>query len=98
METRRDDGAGTGAQGAPGFRNARAAAAGLEGLGVLRRSRPENDERTLRLTLTEAGEALKEEALSVPCAMQGCLDLAPDELLQLKKLLDKALKGMENER
>ena len=70
----------------------------LEGLGVLRRSRPEEDERTLRLTLTEAGEALKEEALSVPCAMQGCLDLAPDELLQLKKLLDKALKGMENER
>ena len=37
----------------------------LEGLGVLRRSRPENDERTLLLTLTEAGRAYIRAAMQI---------------------------------
>ena len=60
----------------------------------LTRSRPEDNERRLLLTLTEAGEALREQALSVPEAMRGCIDLPPEELLQLKHLLDKALSRM----
>ena len=67
----------------------------LDRLGYIQRVRPDHDERTLFLSLTEEGEALKEQALAVPRAMQGCLPLEPDELMQLKRLLDKALHGME---
>ena len=67
----------------------------LERLGYIRRTRSESDERTLVITLTEAGEALREQALAVPLAMRGCLNLAPEELIQLKLLLDKALSNAE---
>ena len=39
-------------------------------------------------------EALKEKALEIPCAMQGCIGLPQEELQQLKALLDKALETM----
>ncbi len=66
----------------------------LEKQGYVKRVRPESDERQLFISLTEAGEALKEEAVRVPGAMNGCIDLPQEELLQLKRLLDKALKNM----
>ena len=69
----------------------------LDRLGYIQRVRPDHDERTLFLSLTEEGEVLKEQALAVPRTMQGCLPLEPDELMQLKKLLDKALHGMEED-
>ena len=53
--------------------------------------------RKLFLSLTEAGEALKEKAPEAPPAMQGCINLPGAELLQLKRLLDKALLRMEEE-
>ena len=67
----------------------------LEKQGYLTRVRPENNGRTLFLSLTEAGEALREKALAVPDAMQGCINLPEEELLQLKHLLNKALMKME---
>ncbi len=67
----------------------------LEKQGLIDRSRPEDNERKLFLSLTEQGEALKEKAVSVPPAMRGCIDLPEEELLQLKQLLDKALNRME---
>ncbi|MCR5137741.1 MAG: MarR family transcriptional regulator [Oscillospiraceae bacterium] len=67
----------------------------LEKQGYVRRFRPKENERLLFVTLTEAGEALKDEALSVPDSMQGCIALSVEELLALKRLLDKALSGME---
>ncbi len=67
----------------------------LEKQGLLSRIRPESNERKLFLSLTEQGQALREKALAVPTAMQGCLDLEPEEMLMLKKLLDKALIHME---
>ena len=66
----------------------------LEKQGLVNRIRPERDERRLFLSLTEQGEALREKALAVPSAMRGCLALEPEELLQLKQLLDKALANM----
>ena len=66
----------------------------LEKLGLVRRERMANNERKLFLSLTEAGEALRDKALRVPEAMQGCIDLPEDELRQLKYLLDKALSRM----
>lgn len=70
----------------------------LEKLSLVTRSRPEHDERNLFVSLTEAGEALKEEAIKVPVQMAGCIDLPVDELIQLKQLLDKALNRMEDEK
>lgn len=69
----------------------------LEKQGYLSRVRPEDNERKLILSLTAAGEALKDRAVSVPQAMQGCIDLPQEELLQLKRLLDKALVRMSAE-
>lgn len=69
----------------------------LEKQGMVNRTRPENNERTLLLTLTEKGSALREKALSVPQAMQGCLNLEPEEMRQLKKLLNKAMARMDDE-
>lgn len=67
----------------------------LEKQGYINRVRPENNERKLFLSLTEQGEALKEKAVSVSVAMQGCIDLPEEERMQLKRLLYKALIQME---
>ena len=69
----------------------------LEKQGLLSRVRPESNERRLYLSLTPQGEAMREQALAVPPAMRGCLALEPEELLQLKKLLDKAMANMDDE-
>lgn len=69
----------------------------LEKQGLVNRERPKSNERKLFVSLTETGEALKEKALAVPAAMQGCIDLDLDELLQLKHLLDKAMRSMHPE-
>lgn len=67
----------------------------LEKNGLITRTRPEGNERKLLLSLTEKGSALKERALKVPPAMQGCIDLPMEELIELKRLLDKALIRIE---
>ena len=69
----------------------------LEKQGLLSRVRPDSNERKLFLSLTDEGEALKDKAVHVPSAMQGCIDLPKEELLELKYLLDKALIRMESE-
>ncbi len=67
----------------------------LEKQGLVRRIRPASNERKLFIELTETGEALKDEAVKVPEAMEGCLDLPLEDLIQLKTILDKALNRME---
>lgn len=67
----------------------------LEKQGLIERIRPSSNERKLFLSLTEQGEALKNQATAVPDAMNGCIPLTEDELHQLKKLLDKALINMQ---
>lgn len=66
----------------------------LDKAGYINRTRPENNERKLYLSLTEEGEALKEKARRVPAAMQGCIPLSDDELVQLRDMLNRALMGM----
>ena len=63
----------------------------LEKQGYIRRERPESNERKLLISLTQEGEALKERAIKVPPAMQGCINLSENELIQLKQLLSKIL-------
>ncbi len=67
----------------------------LEKQQYINRVHPDSNERKLFLSLTEKGEALKEKAVGVPQAMQGCIDLPEEELIQLKTLLDKALGRMK---
>ena len=66
----------------------------LERSGYVHRNRPENHERNLILSLTEVGEALREQAKNVPDAMQSCIPLPEEELLLLRELLNRALTGM----
>ena len=70
----------------------------LEKQGLIRRTRHKLDERNLFVSLTEAGDTMKEKAVEVPMKMAGCIDLPVEELIQLKQLLDKALNGMEEEK
>ena len=67
----------------------------LEKQGLVKRSRPEENERKLFVCLTDEGKALKEKALTVPEAMRGCIDLPVEDLILLKMLLEKALAHMD---
>ena len=63
----------------------------LEAKGYVKRVRSEEDERNIKVTLTDEGKALKEEAVKVPEKMGGCLKLDKEEALQLYTLLKKVL-------
>ena len=67
----------------------------LEKQGYLNRTRPENQENRLFLSLTEQGDALRKKAIDVPREMDGCIPLSDEELIMLKNLLDKALVRMD---
>ena len=51
----------------------------LESKGYVTRIRSKDDERNLVVTLTDSGEALKDEALEVPLKLSGCVNLSPDD-------------------
>ena len=63
----------------------------LEEKGFVTRARLKGDERNLEVTLTEAGEALRERALDVPPKIGSCVGLAPAEAMTLYQLLHKLL-------
>ena len=67
----------------------------MEKQGYITRNRPESNENKLFVELTNAGDALKDQAIGVPCEMEGCLNLTYDEQRKLKELLDKAIIKME---
>lgn len=63
----------------------------LEGKGLIRRERSAADERTVTITLTEEGEALKEQAKNVPLQLSACMPLTKEEAATLYALLYKLL-------
>lgn len=63
----------------------------LQAKGYVTRQRSEADERVLMVRLTEAGLALREQALAVPAGMRACVTLTPEEAAILYKLLYKLL-------
>lgn len=63
----------------------------LEARGLIDRCRCRQDERSLIVSLTEEGRALRERAVSVPEKMAECVNLPPDETLTLYRLLYKLL-------
>ena len=66
----------------------------LEAKGCVKRCRSSEDERVLIVELTEAGEALKEQAVSIPEKIAGCVRLDSEEAVQLYQLLYKVLDAM----
>ena len=63
----------------------------MEAKGIISRKRDEEDERSLIVSLTAGGEALKERAVEVPQKMAQCVRLAPEEAQELYRLLYKLL-------
>ena len=59
----------------------------LEALGHVDRRRNPADERSLQVTLTESGRALREEALKVPGKVMAQLDLTEEDVLSLHAAL-----------
>lgn len=68
----------------------------LEAKGLIKRERSKEDERTLLVTITEAGDALREPASRVPVQMGECIQLTEDEARTLYGLLYKLLGQTEN--
>jgi len=66
----------------------------LEAKGYVVRRRSESDERSVILSLTPEGEALKARAAAVPGQAGSCVRLAPEEAAQLYALLYKILDGL----
>ncbi len=67
----------------------------LESKGFVTRTRSEEDERSIRVTITPEGEALKEEACKVPGEIGQCVDLSPEEAQTLYQLLYKVLGSID---
>ena len=63
----------------------------LEEKGLVIRARSKTDERNLIVSLTEKGEALKEQAVEIPGRLADCVCLEPEETSQLYGLLYKLL-------
>ncbi|HTH95962.1 MAG TPA: MarR family transcriptional regulator [Stellaceae bacterium] len=59
----------------------------LEAAGLVQRQRSVQDERQVRITLTETGIALREQAKSVPKAMACAMDTVPADILNLREEL-----------
>lgn len=59
----------------------------LEAQGLVRRSRRSDDERRLDIDLTDAGRALREQALSVPMQVMERVGMTPAEVASLRDAL-----------
>ena len=68
----------------------------LEKMGLITRARSQEDERVLLVTITKAGQALREEALTISKQMAGCVKLTREERETLYRLLYKMLDANED--
>ncbi len=68
----------------------------LDQTGYLTRERSLEDERLLKLTLTDEGRKRKSSAVRIPPAMTECVGLSQEELKTLYFLTNKALRHMES--
>ena len=68
----------------------------LEASGYLNRSRDSADERVVKVTLTDAGRALKEQASEIPLKIGSCIALDEDKAGALYTILYQWLEGREN--
>ena len=67
----------------------------LEAKGFLTRRRSEQDERSLIVSITPRGEALRERSAHIPEEMGKCMPLERSEAETLLRLLRKIMDGIE---
>lgn len=68
----------------------------LEAKGYITRKRSEEDERSLIVTVTEAGDALRDRAIDIPRRMtEENVNLEKEEIITLYRLLYKLLSQVE---
>ncbi|MBQ8676902.1 MAG: MarR family transcriptional regulator [Alphaproteobacteria bacterium] len=70
----------------------------LEKSGFVKRQRLAEDERFVKINLTDDGIKLKEKAKTIPQALEGNIYLSYDEMKTLYGLLNKALEGINEGR
>jgi DNA-binding MarR family transcriptional regulator len=68
----------------------------LEKSGLIHRTRSAQDERVVVVSLTDAGKALEEQALSVPQHMFSCLFHNAEEYVALKQLLTSYIERLSS--
>ena len=67
----------------------------LEQKGYIERKRSEDDERNLYILCTKEGNDLKKKIVDVPKCVGDCINLSPEEAIELYKLLYKVLGGLK---
>jgi len=66
----------------------------LEAKGLVHRARRSDDERSVQVILTEAGNALKTRAEGLPRVIAGAMDLDPTALAALRASLDRLARSV----
>ena len=61
----------------------------LEGSGLVHRERRQDDERAVRITLTDQGAALRKRAVAIPPAIDNAMGLDPEEFDRTRAALRK---------
>jgi len=67
----------------------------LEAKELVTRRRSQEDERRLDVTVTEKGMALRERAEGVPECVASRINLAPQEVVEMRRLLDKIIVSLD---
>ena len=67
----------------------------LEKKGYLTRERSKEDERSLLVSLTEAGSKLRDQAVEIPAKLGACLPLEEQDARDLYRILHTMLDAME---
>jgi len=68
----------------------------LEKAGLVWRKRDENDERTVRIGLTDEGRSLRQSAHSIPAAIASCLLSGEQEYRDVRQMLTGLLSRVDN--
>ena len=63
----------------------------LESKGYITRTRMQKDERNVLVAITQEGLDLRDKALSIPGKVAGCVNLNPQEGMELYRLLKKIM-------
>ena len=63
----------------------------LEEKGLVTRRRSDLDERNLIVTITEKGEAMRDQALHIPSEMTKCINLPKEDIRDLYRMLHQLL-------
>lgn len=68
----------------------------MEQKGLLQRRRSESDERSVIVSLTDRGAALRADALAVPAQVGGCIRMDPAHVQQLYELLYELMGALQS--